>query len=134
MLKMVADESGRGRVYGLDIQKDALENTTSLLDESLNPNEKELVKLFAICHSRMGEVVPKDSSVRPNLDSLSRSVLTNSMKEEFEAVQAFASGLSVESWICCKFQMLNRPLAPYPLARIKTTFKRHLNQEEIRLG
>ena len=39
MLKMVADGSGRGCVYGMDIQKDALENTTSLLNESVNPNE-----------------------------------------------------------------------------------------------
>lgn len=33
-------------------------------------------------------------------------------REEYEAVQGFASGLSVESWVCCKFEMLNRPLAP----------------------
>lgn len=39
MLKMVADGSGRGCVYGMDIQKDALENTSSLLNESVNPNE-----------------------------------------------------------------------------------------------
>ncbi|KAK9274525.1 hypothetical protein L1049_021774 [Liquidambar formosana] len=146
MLKMVADESDRFRVYGLDIQKDALENTTSLLDESLNPNEKELVKLFAICHSRMGEVVPKDSSVRLvafnlgylpggdkaittmsettllSLEAAKKILVPGGLisivvyvghpggREEFEAVQAFASGLSVESWICCEFQMLNRPL------------------------
>lgn len=39
MLKMVADGSGRGCVYGMDIQKDALENTSSLLNESVNPIE-----------------------------------------------------------------------------------------------
>ncbi|KAB1217222.1 hypothetical protein CJ030_MR4G021099 [Morella rubra] len=39
MLKMVADESERGCVYAMDIQKDALENTYSLLEESLNPTE-----------------------------------------------------------------------------------------------
>ncbi|KAA8527192.1 hypothetical protein F0562_008579 [Nyssa sinensis] len=33
-------------------------------------------------------------------------------REEYETVQAFASGLAVENWICCKLQMLNRPLAP----------------------
>jgi len=33
-------------------------------------------------------------------------------REELETVEAFASGLSVDNWICCKFQMLNRPLAP----------------------
>lgn len=35
-----------------------------------------------------------------------------SSREELETVEAFASGLSVNNWICCKFQMLNRPLAP----------------------
>jgi ubiquinone/menaquinone biosynthesis C-methylase UbiE len=39
MVKMVADESARGCVYAMDIQNDALENTSSLLEESLNPNE-----------------------------------------------------------------------------------------------
>lgn len=33
-------------------------------------------------------------------------------REELETVEAFASGLCVDGWICCKFQMLNRPLAP----------------------
>lgn len=32
--------------------------------------------------------------------------------EEYEMVEAFASGLPVDTWICCKLQMLNRPLAP----------------------
>lgn len=39
MLKLVAGESLQGRVYGLDIQKDALENTSSLLEQSVSPNE-----------------------------------------------------------------------------------------------
>lgn len=39
MLKMVADESGRGRVYGIDIQGDALKSTASLLDESVTLKE-----------------------------------------------------------------------------------------------
>ncbi|XVE52777.1 hypothetical protein DITRI_Ditri02bG0150900 [Diplodiscus trichospermus] len=62
MLKMVADESGQGRVYGMDIQTQALENTSSLLDE--NVKIKELVKLFPICHSRMDKVVPENTAVR----------------------------------------------------------------------
>jgi hypothetical protein len=33
-------------------------------------------------------------------------------REELEVVEAFGSGLPVSDWICCKFQMLNRPLAP----------------------
>ncbi|KAA8527193.1 hypothetical protein F0562_008578 [Nyssa sinensis] len=39
MVKMFADKSCTGRVYAMDIQKAALENTLSLLDESLNPDE-----------------------------------------------------------------------------------------------
>ncbi|XVF33795.1 hypothetical protein REPUB_Repub18cG0001800 [Reevesia pubescens] len=64
MLKMVADESGGGCVYGMDIQTEALENTSSLLDETVSQKEKELVKLFPICHSRMDEVVPENAAVR----------------------------------------------------------------------
>lgn len=33
-------------------------------------------------------------------------------REEFEMVQAFASKLPVQNWVCSKLQMLNRPLAP----------------------
>lgn len=47
MLKMVADESQQGRVYGLDIQKDALENTSSLLEQSVSPNEVSLLQDYA---------------------------------------------------------------------------------------
>ncbi|KAH7528088.1 hypothetical protein FEM48_Zijuj05G0034700 [Ziziphus jujuba var. spinosa] len=64
LLRMVADESGQGRVYGFDVQKVALENASSLLEVSVNPNEKELVKLFHKCHSKMAEVLPEDTSVR----------------------------------------------------------------------
>ena len=42
MVKMVADESARGCVYAMDIQNDALENASTLLEESLNPNEVPL--------------------------------------------------------------------------------------------
>ncbi|KAL5813272.1 hypothetical protein ACOSQ3_028222 [Xanthoceras sorbifolium] len=148
MLKLVADESGTGRVYGLDVQGEALDNTSSLLDETVNRAEKQLVKLFNICHSKIEEVVPKDTSVRLvafNLGYLpggDKTVITKSEttlmaleaaeriliqgglismvvyvghpggREELETVEAFASRLSVDNWICCKFQMLNRPLAP----------------------
>ncbi|KAB2048847.1 hypothetical protein ES319_A13G138200v1 [Gossypium barbadense] len=148
MLKMVADESGHGRVYGIDIQTEALENTSSLLDETVTQKEKELVKLFPICHSRMDEVLPENTAVRLvafNLGYLpggDKGIITTSKttllaleaskkmlilgglislvvyvghpggREELETVEAFASGLCVDGWICCKFQMLNRPLAP----------------------
>ncbi|KAJ4829869.1 hypothetical protein Tsubulata_013127 [Turnera subulata] len=148
MLKMVADESGRARVYGLDIQRDALDSTASLLDQTLSTKEKELVKLFPLCHSRMEEIVPENSPVRlvafnlgylPGGDKAITTVSETTLlaleaskrilipgglislvvyvghpggREELETVEAFASGLSVDNWICCKFQMLNRPLAP----------------------
>ncbi|KAK3217786.1 hypothetical protein Dsin_011756 [Dipteronia sinensis] len=148
MLKLVADESGTGRVYGLDVQGEALVNTSALLDETVDQAEKQLVKLFNICHSKIEEVVPKDTSVRLvafNLGYLpggDKTVITKSEttllameaaeriliqgglismvvyvghpggREEMETVEAFASRLPVDQWICCKFQMINRPLAP----------------------
>lgn len=39
MLQMVVDKSSTGRVYAMDIQKVALESTSSLLDESLDSDE-----------------------------------------------------------------------------------------------
>lgn len=39
MLKLIADDSGKGCVYGMDIQDSALESTSSLLDRSVSPNE-----------------------------------------------------------------------------------------------
>ncbi|CAK9169278.1 unnamed protein product [Ilex paraguariensis] len=61
MLKMVADQSKRGRVYAMDVQKVAMESTSSLLDQSASSDEKELVELYSICHSKMEEIVPKAS-------------------------------------------------------------------------
>jgi methylase of polypeptide subunit release factors len=45
MLKMAADELGRGRVYGMDIQGDALKRTSSLLDESVTLKEVILSRI-----------------------------------------------------------------------------------------
>ena len=39
LLKMVADESGKGSVYGMDIQEVALQKTSSLLEESVSLKE-----------------------------------------------------------------------------------------------
>ncbi|KAM0937271.1 putative rRNA methylase, S-adenosyl-L-methionine-dependent methyltransferase [Dioscorea sansibarensis] len=64
LLKMVANGSGRGCVYGMDIQQSALENTSFLLKESVNEDERELVKLFPVCHSKMETVIPKDTPIR----------------------------------------------------------------------
>ncbi|CAK9158026.1 unnamed protein product [Ilex paraguariensis] len=63
MLKMVADQSKRGRVYGMHVQKVAIESTSSLLDQSVSSDEKELVGLYSICHSKMDEIVPKGVTV-----------------------------------------------------------------------
>lgn len=155
MVKMVADKSCHGRVYAMDIQKVALESTSSLLDVSLNSDKKGLVELSAICHSKMEEVVPKGVPVRLvafNLGYLpcsDKATITKSEttlqaleaakriltpgglislvvyvghpggREEYEAVQAFASGLPVENWLCCKLQMLNRSSAPILVLLLK---------------
>ncbi|KAJ9567806.1 hypothetical protein OSB04_003772 [Centaurea solstitialis] len=145
MLDMVSDG---GRVYAMDIQQTALDNTISLLDGLHDPHKKEMVKLFATCHSKMEQVVPKGDTVRLvafNLGYLpggDKTVITKSETtllgleaatrivapgglisimvyvghpggmEEYEMVEGFGSGLDVDKWICCKLQMLNRPLAP----------------------
>ncbi|KAK4363954.1 hypothetical protein RND71_015312 [Anisodus tanguticus] len=49
LLKLVADKTQRGRVYGMDVQKIALESTSSLLDQFSSPDEKEFVELFVMC-------------------------------------------------------------------------------------
>jgi len=65
LLKMVADEEGQGRVYGMDIQDSAIESTSTFLQMAVDDDhQEELVKLFPICHSRMEEIVPKDAPVR----------------------------------------------------------------------
>ncbi|XP_010923681.1 tRNA (mnm(5)s(2)U34)-methyltransferase, chloroplastic [Elaeis guineensis] len=148
LLKMVADQSGRGCVYGMDIQTSALENTLSLLEKSVDSNERKLVKLFSLCHSRMEDVIPKDTSVRlvafnlgylpggdktiitmPGttlmaLHAASRLLMSGGVisimvyvghpggRDELETVRSFTSSLPVESWVSCKFEMLNRPSGP----------------------
>lgn len=64
MVNMVSDKSHSGRVYAMDIQETALKNTMSLLDGLRDPDEKEMVKLFGTCHSKMEEVVPRGVTVR----------------------------------------------------------------------
>ncbi|XP_004248341.1 tRNA (mnm(5)s(2)U34)-methyltransferase, chloroplastic [Solanum lycopersicum] len=64
LLKLVADKTRRGRVYGMDVQKIALESTSSLLDQFASPDEKELVELFVMSHSQMEDIVPNDVAVR----------------------------------------------------------------------
>ncbi|KAI5440733.1 uncharacterized protein LOC127131171 [Lathyrus oleraceus] len=150
LLNLVADDSHNGYVYALDIQKDALDKTSLLLEESLNSYQK-YVKLFNICHSKMEEVVQRNASVRlvafnlgylpggdkeiitrsettlQALEAAERIVIPGGLisvvvyvghpggREELETVETFAARMSVEKWICCKLQMLNRPCAPIPI-------------------
>jgi ubiquinone/menaquinone biosynthesis C-methylase UbiE len=39
LVKMVADKSGKGRVYGMDIQQSAIDRTSSLLEMSTEEHE-----------------------------------------------------------------------------------------------
>jgi ubiquinone/menaquinone biosynthesis C-methylase UbiE len=43
LLKMVADETGRGRVYGMDIQDSAIENTSSFLKMAVDDEHQVCV-------------------------------------------------------------------------------------------
>ncbi|KAK4398746.1 putative rRNA methylase YtqB [Sesamum angolense] len=148
MLRLIADETRRGRVYAMDLQKDALESTSSLLDRSVSADERELVELYAMCHTKMEDIVPTGNAVRlvafnlgylPGgdkrvktesdttllaLEAAKRIIAPGGLisivayvghsggREEFEIVQSFGAGLPIDSWVCCKLQMLNRPLAP----------------------
>ncbi|XP_010476756.1 PREDICTED: uncharacterized protein LOC104755966 [Camelina sativa] len=160
MLKMVMDDSiSGGCVYAMDIQKDAIQSTSSLLDQTLGSKEKDCVKLFNICHSKMEEIVSENSRVRMvafNLGYLpggNKSIITVSGttllalkaserilmpgglislvvyighpggREELEVVEAFGSSLPVSDWVCCKLQMLNRPLAPVLVFMFKRELK-----------
>lgn len=64
LLKLIGDRTHRGRVYAMDLQKNALESTSSLLDQSVSPDERDLVELYALCHTKMEEIVPQGVSVR----------------------------------------------------------------------
>ncbi|KAK4439559.1 putative rRNA methylase YtqB [Sesamum alatum] len=148
MLRLIADDTRRGRVYAMDLQKDALASTSSLLDRSVTADERELVELYAMCHTKMEDIVPTGNAVRlvafnlgylPGgdkriktksettllaLEAAKRILAPGGLisvlayvghsggREEFEIVQSFGAGLPIDSWVCCKLQMLNRPLAP----------------------
>ncbi|XP_042445244.1 putative rRNA methylase YtqB isoform X1 [Zingiber officinale] len=57
LLMMVSDESYNGCVFGMDIQQEALDNTSSLLEISVEENKRKLVKLFKLCHSKLEDIV-----------------------------------------------------------------------------
>lgn len=60
MLKLVADDSHKGFIYALDIQKGALDKTSSLLEESLNPTEvrtKEEHRISALNWLRLKTII-----------------------------------------------------------------------------
>ncbi|KVH99223.1 DNA-binding HORMA [Cynara cardunculus var. scolymus] len=95
MVNMVSDKSLSGRVYAMDIQETAIKNTMSVLDGLHDPDEAATRIVAA------GGVI-----------SIMVYVGHPGGMEEYEMVEGFASGLAVDKWICCKLQMLNRPLAP----------------------
>ncbi|CAN4097101.1 unnamed protein product [Withania somnifera] len=64
LLKLIADKTQSGRVYGMDVQKIAIESTSSLLDQYASSDEKELVELFVVSHSHMEDIVPNEVAVR----------------------------------------------------------------------
>ncbi|KAL3643132.1 hypothetical protein CASFOL_013947 [Castilleja foliolosa] len=66
MLRLIADDDNksRGRVLSMDLQKDALDRASSLLDRSVSADERKLVELYAMCHSKMEELVPNGNAVR----------------------------------------------------------------------
>lgn len=51
LVKLVAGESARGRVYGMDIQGDALQSTSCFLGQSLGTQEVLFSALPLICFS-----------------------------------------------------------------------------------
>ncbi|WJX13265.1 hypothetical protein P8452_03670 [Trifolium repens] len=64
---------------------DALDKTSLLLEESLNSNEKQHVKLFNICHSKMEEVVQRNASDLDQQSSISCALVSN-FDRRFSAV------------------------------------------------
>ncbi|KAJ4763734.1 S-adenosyl-L-methionine-dependent methyltransferases superfamily protein [Rhynchospora pubera] len=148
LVKLVADKSGKGRVYGIDIQQSAIDSTFSLLEMSADEHERKLVQLFEVCHSKMEEIVPKENPVRlvafnlgylpggdktlitmPHTTEMALRAASKILdskglisiivyvghpggSNELEIVEAFASSLPAETWVGCKFEMLNRPTAP----------------------
>ncbi|XP_050935280.1 uncharacterized protein LOC103496382 isoform X3 [Cucumis melo] len=154
MVKMVADESGSARVYAMDVQNEALESTSALLDESLS--EKEFLVLcrrnllnslpFATAEWRMSfqripllgylpggnkAITTKSETTLQALKAAHKILKPRGLislvvyvghpggLEELETIENFSSDLAVENWICCKLQMLNRPLAPVPVFLFK---------------
>eukprot|EP00252_Welwitschia_mirabilis_P026668 TRINITY_DN8817_c0_g1_i2.p1 TRINITY_DN8817_c0_g1~~TRINITY_DN8817_c0_g1_i2.p1 ORF type:complete len:203 (+),score=36.23 TRINITY_DN8817_c0_g1_i2:127-735(+) len=94
--KLVCLDSGKGLVYGMDVQEIAIQNTSFLLDTTLNPKHRQQVKLFELCHSKMETVIPK--GIAPS--------------EEYEEVRNFAMKLSSETWVSSEYKMLNRSSGP----------------------
>ena len=57
MARLVADDAGRGRVFAMDLQKSALENTSSLLDQSLTPHQV----IFSCCFNFIASCIDSKS-------------------------------------------------------------------------
>ncbi|CAA6657915.1 unnamed protein product [Spirodela intermedia] len=145
LLRMVADESGSGFIYGFDIQSSAIESTRCLLEDS-STQTRRLVKLSLLCHSKMEEVLQKAPwLVAFNLGYLpggGKDIITlpgTTLPALHAASRVLAPGglisvlvyvghpdrtilrvqLAAESWSCCKLERLNRPSAPLLLLLLK---------------
>ncbi|XP_049931271.1 uncharacterized protein LOC116267813 isoform X2 [Nymphaea colorata] len=125
LLKMVSDESRNGCVLGLDVQQSALDSTSSLLNQSVDPIQKEQVKLFLMCHSRMQDVVPKGKSIRLiafNLGYLPRGdkTVTTVPETTFQALQSATeildSGglISIIAYVGHPGGRIDVKIAPFP--------------------
>ena len=48
LVKLVIDDSFKGCVYGMDVQEDAIKNTSCLLDQSLDPGQVRLTLIWLL--------------------------------------------------------------------------------------
>lgn len=57
LTNMVCIPEALGSVYALDVQEDALANTSYLLDHKLDELQRKQVHLLQLCHSQLEKVV-----------------------------------------------------------------------------
>eukprot|EP00250_Pteridium_aquilinum_P028059 c36524_g1_i1 orf=626-1408(-) len=96
LAKLVCGKSNQGTVHGFDSQKVAVEKTSSFLNKELTVNQRECVRLYHMCHSKLGEVIKQENSVSVvafNLGYLPRGdkLLTTGSKTTVEALKCAIS-------------------------------------------
>ncbi|XP_051128468.1 uncharacterized protein LOC127249610 isoform X2 [Andrographis paniculata] len=110
MLRLVADENScRGHVYAMDVQKEALESTSFLLDRSVSAGERKLVELYAMCHTKMEELVHIGDVIRlvafnlgylPGGDKTLKTLPDTTLLALEAATRVVAPGGSLISVVC----------------------------------